>query len=564
VTPKRAALGGLAAALWCLTCVAWFDVGAAWRPAWLGALPVGLLAASTVLTAAAWVWDRRADLVGAEGAGARGAWLFVVGVAVFFRLPLAWNGAAGYVTPDGALSGLVALHLRDGIEHLVFVPQVAYSGSLKSHLTAVLALFLDPARAFALASVVFYAAFVAAVFRLASLAAPGRPWVATAAGMYLAMAPVFLTRYSLSNDGNYVEVLAFGTWALVLTARWLREETVRATLSLVIGTLLGLAFWCHVLALFHVVTVGLALLVATRLGALPSLVRVAGGFALGVFPSLLWNAANGWETLHYLAPGGAPGADAGDGLAGRAWGLLADHWPVLMGYDLGYARGVSILLGVCAALAMAASAWSVAYGFQEARTRRDPVRALLLLFLAVNVGLCWLALPYIPGNPRYLQFAAAPLAVLLALAFELRPRLMVVLVCFGALGSLAQVPGAFRADAQWRAFVRDLDAAGVRRCYTDFFLATKVNFLSSERIVCSAKLGPTTTEYFLDYRRQVEEAPTAAFIAVNPTAAEKLERRLERLGVTYERRDLMKPVLLRFSRKVDPAEVFPDRSFPVR
>jgi hypothetical protein len=34
--------------------------------------------------------------------------------------------------------------------------------------------------------------------------------------------------------------------------------------------------------------------------------------------------------------------------------------------------------------------------------------------------------------------------------------------------------------------------------------------------------------------------------------------------VTYERRDLMKPVLFRLSRKVDPEELFPDRSFPVR
>jgi len=47
-------------------------------------------------------------------------------------------------------------------------------------------------------------------------------------------------------------------------------------------------------------------------------------------------------------------------------------------------------------------------------------------------------------------------------------------------------------------------------------------------------------------------------------AAEKLERRLDRLGVTYDRRDFMKPVLLRLSRKVDPQELFPDREFPWR
>ena len=83
-------------------------------------------------------------------------------------------------------------------------------------------------------------------------------------------------------------------------------------------------------------------------------------------------------------------------------------------------------------------------------------------------------------------------------------------------------------------------------------------------MTCSAKLGPTTTEYFFRFREAVEAAPEAALVAVNATAAEKLERRLERLGVTYERKDLMKPVLLRLSRKVDPEELFPDRAFPPR
>ena len=36
----------------------------------------------------------------------------------------------------------------------------------------------------------------------------------------------------------------------------------------------------------------------------------------------------------------------------------------------------------------------------------------------------------------------------------------------------------------------------MRACYTDFYLATKINFASGESVTCSAKLGPTTTEYF--------------------------------------------------------------------
>ena len=138
-----------------------------------------------------------------------------------------------------------------------------------------------------------------------------------------------------------------------------------------------------------------------------------------------------------------------------------------------------------------------------------------------------------------------------------------VLVAGGALGSLAQLPGTARADMRWRGFVSDLEASGVRHCYTDFYLATKINFLSEERVLCTAKLGPTTTEYFFDYRSAVEGAREAALVAVNATAAHKLEERLSALGVPYRRLDLMKPVLLP-ARKVDPEELFPNREFPWR
>jgi len=189
-----------------------------------------------------------------------------------------------------------------------------------------------------------------------------------------------------------------------------------------------------------------------------------------------------------------------------------------------------------------------------------------VIFAAVNLGIAWLALPYIPGNPRYLLFSMAVVPVLLAEALSGRIGRVVlaVVIATGALASLAQAGGAREADRQWRAFVRGLQADGVRACYTDFYLATKINFLSGQSVTCSAKLGPTTTEYFFRFREAVDAAPEAALIAVNQAAADKLERRLERLGVTYERRDLMKPVLLRLSRKVGPEELFPDRAFPLR
>jgi len=558
---RRAAVAGVVAAVaWIALCARWFD--GPHRGATLLRIPPVLLALVLLGAGLAWLAARRAPLAAMVATGSPWKLGLAVALAFAFRLPLAWHGAAGYVTADGALSGIVALRIRDGLEHLVFVPHVPYSGSLKSHLAAALGLVVDLPRAFALVSVVFYCLFVAAAFLLAE-----RAWrrsdLALAAGVYLAFAPAFVTRYSLSNDGNYVEVLALGSAALLAVVAW-DEDRTKLTLPVLAGLLLGLAFWCHILAVIHAAAAALFLLGARRAAA-PALVRLLGGFALGYTPGLLWNAANGGESFRYLLPGGpAVEGEVATPLHQKAWALLSDHAIVLAGYDHGYGGAADLALRVAAIAALAAVAWA-AVRSRSATSGSPALRAVLLLAL-VNVVVAATALPHIPGNPRYLLFSILTVAVMLArIAAERWGRpLLAVLVIAGALGSWAQAPGTVRADAQWRRFVADLEAAGVRWCYTDFFLATKINFLSGERVVCSAKLGPTTTEYFFDYRSAVDAAPAAALVAVNGTAAEKLERRLERLGVAYERRDLMKPVLLLLSRKVDPAEIFPERDFPLR
>jgi hypothetical protein len=561
--PPATLAGAGAALLWGLTCVAWFEAGPRSLPGARAVWPAAGLAVAALLLGAVWLRARWPALRGPQSAGPRGGALLVVLLAFFFRLPLAWQGAVGYTTPDGALSGIVALHARDGVAHHVFVPRVPYSGSLKSHLTAPLAAVVDPSRAFALVSVLFYVLFVAALYRLALLVGGGT--TAVAAGLYAAFAPAFVTHYSLSNDGNYVEVLALGTWALLIAIRWWREEESRSTLALAAGLLLGVAFWCHILAIIHIAAIGLVFLAAGWQWWRSWLLLAAGG-VVGAFPSLLWNAQNGWLSFHYLLPGGqAVGTlESGPGPLGRAWRMAADQWPVLLGYDTGYPPAVDGVLAALAWMAVGLAVVAVARAARAARSEAAIALRVLLLFTAVNLLVAVAALPHLPGNPRYLLFLMAPLPVFLSSLLARGPLryVLVALVALGAIGSLAQAPSVFRNDAEWRRFVADLESAGVRWCYTDFHLATKVNFLSEERIICSAKLGPTTTEYFGEYRERVEAAGEAALIAVNPTNASKLERRLERLGVTWERRDLLKPVLLRLSRKVDPEELFVAREFP--
>ena len=580
--------GAAAAVLWVLLCLRWFDVAERWRPAALAAVPPALLLAALGAAVALWLRGRRPILLGTPlGPHAKALGLVLV-LAFFFRLPVVAGGAGAAVTADGALSGIVALHLLDGSERLVFVPQVPYSGSLKSHVTAPLALALDPARAFALASVLFYLGYVAGLYRLA-LVVSG-PRAALLAGLYAAFSPAFVTRYSLSNDGNYVELLALGTWALWLGARFTLEPDARKQLAFAAGLLLGLGFWCHILAVIHLAALALVFVLVTRLQALRPLLALGAGAAITYTPGWLWNLANGWQSFHYLLPGQARTGEAGEagiaavtvGLGEKLWLMLTEHAPVLMGYDTGYGTVVDRALLVVAWIATAAAAAAGARAAGRAIRERSWPLAALLVFAATNLAVALVALPHVPGNPRYILFLMSVLPVLLADACvgsrpaaeasastlergsALGTLLLGVLVATGAVASFAQFPPTLAQDARWRGFVSELEREGVRYCYTDFFLATRINFLSAERVVCTAKLGPFTTEYFFQYRERVERAPEAALIPVNRTAAARLERRLSELGVAFERRDLVKPVLFRLSRKVDPEELFPGRAFPRR
>ncbi len=90
-----------------------------------------------------------------------------------------------------------------------FFPSQPYGGTLTSHLVAPLASVMDLARAFALASVLFYAAYVGGLYRLTAWLCGAR--TALVAGLYAVFSPVMVTRYSLNNDGTYVELLAIDT-----------------------------------------------------------------------------------------------------------------------------------------------------------------------------------------------------------------------------------------------------------------------------------------------------------------------------------------------------------------
>ena len=197
------------------------DVGAAWRPAGPRRVPPRVLLAAFLAALGVWLRGRWTTRTGRARSGRwQAGWRCVMALAFFFRLAdrleRRRRGRDGGRSP---VRNRRAARRCTAVEHLVFVPQVPHSGSLKSHLTALARDGDRAARAPSrFASVLFYRRVRR---RPLPARAPGAGAAggASCAGLYAAFSPAFVTRYSLSNDGNYVEVLALGTWALWLAAR---------------------------------------------------------------------------------------------------------------------------------------------------------------------------------------------------------------------------------------------------------------------------------------------------------------------------------------------------------
>ena len=212
-----------AAVCWTLVCLRWFDAAAPLRPRALEAVP------AAVLRRAAGRRPRGLRAGRAVRTRARRRLRAMSGCGWWSPWPSCsvcpWRGRARPATSraDGALSGLVALDARDGPCARRVRPSRAVQRQpegdphraprrrdrSRARLRARLRAVLRGVRGRRLPP------------RRGDGARAGQPSSrGLAAGLYAAFSPAFVTRYSLSNDGNYVEVLALGTWALVLALRW--------------------------------------------------------------------------------------------------------------------------------------------------------------------------------------------------------------------------------------------------------------------------------------------------------------------------------------------------------
>src|SRR6185436_19192207 len=297
------------------------------------------------------------------------------------------------VSSDSAVAGIIAQELRSG--HLpapIYAPGFPYEGTLKPHITALLGLVLRSASTpllYVVASHLFYLLWVYAVMRLAR-AVGGVP-AALGAGLFMAVSPRFLTAFSLNNVGQYPEVNALGTLALVLL-------TPGAGL-LVPGFVLGLALWQQLLALYFILTAGVAVLLTPALRRPRILVDGVTGFLAGAYPVFIWNAANAWATLEWVGKGGKHPADRLTGFPEQLGRTFIVSFPKLFGLtDAALPPAIAAIPGLVLAMA-----WTRRHEIREKRGTSAAFLAALLF--AVVVGTFALSKFSHRGaqRPRYLM-----------------------------------------------------------------------------------------------------------------------------------------------------------------
>jgi hypothetical protein len=488
-------------------------------------------------------------------------------VAVFFlavasRVPFL-DAAYGLFSSDSAIHGVMALHVLEGKHHPVFAYGESYDGGLKAHLTALIALFTrEPVQSFALESILMYAVFVSAVFALARTTLDRG--TASMAAAYAILSPGFITAWSVKNDGSYVEVLAFGTMALAVGARFLKEEEGRNRRSFSMGVLNGLAFWSHVLGTYYLVATALILLGVDR--SRRSLVRLglfSAGFVLGNAPALLWNYAHDWLTFRWWGADVTPLADRGLRGGLHVANMMSTSFPILTGWwpmDLPPAWHVAriVLFSVFPAAALVFALRERAALSLLLRGRLTPQSLLIAFFLLVVFVFAASSHGWLTEDPRYLIFLFSVVPIFLASALVLvklysRAAAWVLgcgLLALNLCGSGVYLLQALESAELNSRFVREVEDLGVRYAHTDYYISYKYNFLSHGRLVFSSALGPARTERYAPFREEVMRAERVALVPRSFGMARRIGARLDARHIPYRRKDLLYPVILDLGKDV--------------
>ena len=341
--------------------------------------------------------------------------MFIVLVAFVPRLVLLMTTGFG-IEADEAIVGLMAKHVAEGRPWPVFYYGQPYMGSFESLLVAgMFQLFGVGSFGLKLVPLLFSLLQVALVYTLA-LRFTDR-FGAFIASLLTAIGPSGLILWSTKARGGFIELVVLGTWALILAADILQARAPAKRRFLLLGAVLGFAWWVNNQAIFYLVTIALVFswhfLFARGVasGGLRNSLRYAGltlaGFFLGGAPFWYVNLFEQprFSTVTYLLSQGGEG-----NFFGHLTGLFSTALPIIFGARRFWSEDdLFPFSSIISAVLYLFAYFSVLFLWASSRKRRgfspataSPYGLLLLfpivLFLIFSAsGFGWLS-----KEPRYL------------------------------------------------------------------------------------------------------------------------------------------------------------------
>jgi hypothetical protein len=541
-------------ALWALLADAWFGgpLFGTHHP-WTAVL----LAVALVAGAAALAWTRRAALAGVDRRLV-GAVAALLALATIVRLP-ALLAPYSVISGDSAVNGIVAHEIRIGaLAPPVYAPGYPYEGTLKVNATALAGRALPSVGTpwlYVWIGHAFYLLWAAAVIVLAHRIGGLR--AAIGAGLFMALSPRFLTAFSVNNVGQYQELNAFGALALAAIASG-------GGLGLA-AFLVGLAVWQQLVAFYFVLVLLVAVLLTPDLRRPRALLDGAAGFAAGTFPIWIWNASNHWATFDFFRRGAKGGATGRlSELPAQLGRTLRISFPKLFGAsDLDLPTAIAVTAALALPAIVLAMAWTLRRDIAAQRGRSAAFLVALLFAVTLSVFATSKFSRRGIQRPRYLLPLYTPVAAgvgwgLAALSARSRPAGLAagaLVLGWNALSTVPWLNGRRHAHAADAAFLDTLEAAGVRRGHAGFTLATRYTFLSEGRTLIAGDLGPEVDWVYLPHAHEIEEEGADAYFTDRSDLADRLGRRLNALGVTFERTAGLPAMFHRLSRRVALTEL---------
>lgn len=445
------------------------------------------------------------------------------------------SSTIGTLTSDGAVIGLMAMHLIHHGQFPAYMWGQAYGGSLEMLETAVVFVLFGTGTSQLLATTAATSAIVCLAMWRAARRIVGEPAAAIGA-LALWVWPVVFTWRSLKPGGSYVVGMALAWCALNGLAR-IKSEDHRRVVLVVTGVLLGLCIWTSPMTL-QLLAPGVLWSFAALRGLRRRLVEVAAGIVVGGIPA--W-----WFGLtHFLANFRPTEGAFYDGFFSRFAQFFEYELPIAT--SLRVEGSLHWVLGD-ASIALEAL-MVVAFGVLLARVarRRAPRYALPVLSLAL-LPVLYGANPYADhlGQGRYVMLGASMLPLLVGVCVDDLGRLaarrlrggdvrrrtaaalarlvtaavaLSVLACLG-VAALDTEPGTVLADfgvggarvpASFAPLRTLLLEHHVHDAYATYWVAYRVTFELQEHVLVT----PTSTGRYPPIREAVSASRDPAFVFV--------------------------------------------------